>query len=89
MLATFTSELHGDIRMLQGTDVLSSVFSYCMIMTIGSGEVMGHAQWILTVEDKREPEALIREQTWITSEVIYIFMQIISENISLSYGSNL
>ena len=50
---------------------------------------MGHAQWILTVEDKRELEALIREQTWMTSEVTYTFMQIISENISLSYGSNL
>jgi hypothetical protein len=49
MLSTFTPEFRGDIIMLQGTDVLSSVFSYCMIMTIGSGQVMGHAQWTLTV----------------------------------------
>ena len=52
MLSTFISELHGDISMLRGTGVLSSFFSSCMIMTIGSGQVMGHAQWILTVEDK-------------------------------------
>ena len=67
---------------------LGSCFSSCMIMTICSGQVMGQACHLVKIHVRTWSGQETGEYTYNTLAITYVFMQIISENISLSYRSN-
>ena len=67
---------------------LGSCFSSCMIMTICSGQVMGQAWYVVKMYGSNMVRAVIRQNMCSTLAITYVFTQIISENISLSYRSN-
>ena len=64
----------------QCTDVLSSLYSSCMIIMFGSGQVMGRVLSMVHNAEQTGSEAVMDRIHTTTQAIGHVFTQIVSEN---------